>query len=56
VKFLNYNLYKTTKELPVVKKYKEPVVKVSIDEELNTLEEEYQGAYQDARKSLKRLR
>jgi len=39
--FLNYNFYKTTRELPAVKKYKAPVVNVQIDDELENIEAVY---------------
>ncbi|CDW86779.1 UNKNOWN [Stylonychia lemnae] len=54
--FLNYSLYKTTRELPAQKKFKEPVVKISIDEELAKLQGEYEESNKEARMNLKRLR
>lgn len=38
----NYKFYKTTKDLPLSKRFKPPTINISIDDELAKLEHEYE--------------
>lgn len=52
----NYRFFKTSKELPRLKKFKPPTLNITIDSELDKLEHEYEIAQRESRQGLKRFR
>lgn len=51
----NYRFYKTTKELPLSKRFKPPTINISLDDELEKLEYEYEQVQKEVRQGLKRF-